>query len=364
LNCLTLWVMKLYENDGKWCVRHQKLTRSGNLRTRIEEFDSQEERENWLDVYDEQGGQLSISQHQIAEFIQLKRIAKDSGRSLSQLVKGGVKAQYMIPIYWDEAVELFVMAKDEQGCRGNTLMAYNGLKKLSMPTDVPVSEFTSHDIKLARPKRMSNYSWNLILVRLGTLFTFLQMNNWANHNPAKEIPRTLHDKKEVEVFTPDQLRQMIQWGFDKVNTPFVHRVITYAYTGMRTSEYENYTLSDNESHIRINARSSKTRLARFIPICPELKEWWIRLGAVRIERQTQYEQDRRAMHKSTGIKRIPNGLRHSYASYRLDECQSEYKVARILGHSSTQTLYEHYRALVEPGHGKLWFNVGPEEFGL
>ena len=55
----------------------------------------------------------------------------------------------------------------------------------------------------------------------------------------------------------------------------------------------------------------------------------------------------------------PNGLRHSFASYRLADVQNAAQVALEMGNSAS-VVFRHYRELVKPADAVKWFNVRPE----
>ena len=62
--------------------------------------------------------------------------------------------------------------------------------------------------------------------------------------------------------------------------------------------------------------------------------------------------------KKAGVARWPtNGLRHSYASYRLAAIQDAPGVAAELGHTSPQMLYS--RELVLPNEAGRYWKIAP-----
>ena len=61
--------------------------------------------------------------------------------------------------------------------------------------------------------------------------------------------------------------------------------------------------------------------------------------------------------QSVGIKWKANGLRHSYASYRLALVQNEAQVAYELGNSAT-VVHRHYKELVTDVKARQWFDIG------
>jgi integrase len=64
--------------------------------------------------------------------------------------------------------------------------------------------------------------------------------------------------------------------------------------------------------------------------------------------------------KAAGLARWPNnGLRHSFASYRLAAIHDAPRVAVELGHTSPQMLYSTYRELVLPEEAERYWKIAP-----
>ena len=56
-----------------------------------------------------------------------------------------------------------------------------------------------------------------------------------------------------------------------------------------------------------------------------------------------------------------NGLRHSFASYRLAATSNAAAVAAELGHSTSQMLYSTYRELVLPEEAERYWRIVPAQ---
>jgi integrase len=64
--------------------------------------------------------------------------------------------------------------------------------------------------------------------------------------------------------------------------------------------------------------------------------------------------------EAAGLTRWPkNGLRHSFASYRLAAIHDAPRVASELGHTSPQMLYSTYRELVLPEETERYWKIAP-----
>jgi integrase len=65
--------------------------------------------------------------------------------------------------------------------------------------------------------------------------------------------------------------------------------------------------------------------------------------------------------KAAKLVRWPqNGLRHSFASYRLAACHDAPRVAGELGHTSPKMLYSTYRELVLPEEAERYWKLVPD----
>jgi integrase len=54
-----------------------------------------------------------------------------------------------------------------------------------------------------------------------------------------------------------------------------------------------------------------------------------------------------------------NGLRHSFASYRLAAIQDAPRVSLELGHTNPRMLYDNYRELVRPDEAERYWKIAP-----
>jgi hypothetical protein len=66
--------------------------------------------------------------------------------------------------------------------------------------------------------------------------------------------------------------------------------------------------------------------------------------------------------KALGIRWPKNGLRHSFATYRLAQCQDAAKVALEMGNTPNM-IFRHYRELVTPQEAAAWWSISPTQAG-
>jgi integrase len=153
-----------------------------------------------------------------------------------------------------------------------------------------------------------------------------------------------------------------------------------AFAGLRSAEIERLEWSDIDlvgRHITVGAGKAKTAGRRLVPISDNLSMWlapyFERKGNVwagthedyyDAQRQTALAtavtaDPQKGVKEQKAVKWRPNGLRHSFASYRFAETGDAGRVAGELGNSAA-IVHRHYRELVKPADAKTWFNVKPE----
>src|SRR5207248_8971440 len=115
-------------------------------------------------------------------------------------------------------------------------------------------------------------------------------------------------------------------------------------------------------HIEVKAAKAKSARRRIIPIQPNLAAWLLPYsGMTGPVVPVGYRGKLERVRKAAEITRWPNnGLRHSFASYRLGATNNAAQTALELGHASAAMLFSHYRELVLPSEAERYWNVKPE----
>src|SRR5262249_40126475 len=137
-----------------------------------------------------------------------------------------------------------------------------------------------------------------------------------------------------------------------------------AFAGLREAEIQRLDWSEvdlGRSHIEVKAAKAKTARRRIVPIRANLAAWLrpyatIKGRVVRVGARRKLERVR----KAAGLTRWPkNGLRHSFASYRLAATHDAPRVAWELGHTTPHLLYNTYRELVLPNEAERYWKIAP-----
>ena len=180
------------------------------------------------------------------------------------------------------------------------------------------------------------------------------------------IPRTARPKLAdlpPEIFTVDELAALLNAASTRA-PDVVPMLAIGAFAGLREAEIKRLDWSEvdqKRGHIEIKSSKAKSARRRIIEIQPNLREW-LRpcagmTGAV-VPANARKKLER--VRTAAKISQWPvNGLRHSYASYRLAAIHDAPRVASELGHTTPQMLYSTYRELVLPEEAKRYWLISP-----
>jgi integrase len=139
-----------------------------------------------------------------------------------------------------------------------------------------------------------------------------------------------------------------------------------AFAGLRDAEIKRLDWSEVDlarGHIEVKAAKAKSARRRIVPIQPNLAAW-LRPYTGRTGRVAPSSPRRKLVRvrAMAGLAKWPgNGLRHSFASYRMAATHDAPRVSAELGHTSPQMLYSTYRELVLPGEAERYWKIEPAE---
>ncbi len=204
-----------------------------------------------------------------------------------------------------------------------------------------------------------------------TLFAFARDKNHLppNSKTAAEGMSRFSDRGgSIAIYTPEEFAILLANIDDKL----LPLVALGGFAGLRTAEVSRLDWSDftrRKGFIEITSAKSKTASHRNVPILPALEAWLQscakKSGSVvpwdDFRLANKYTEAVRNIVDASGNPRIttvPNGLRHSFCTYRLAQTQDAAKVSLEAGNSPTM-LFRHYRALATPDDAAKWFSIRP-----
>jgi len=193
---------------------------------------------------------------------------------------------------------------------------------------------------------------------LGTLFEFAALRGYAAGNPTLKIGKAKVVRGAPEIFTPQQMQKILE----KAPYDFIPYLAIGGFAGLRSAELERLDWSEidlGQRLIHVKAEKAKTAQRRLVPISANLAAWLAPHSKTAGPVVTSAREQRKKTCKAAKITWPANGLRHSFASYRLADSKDAATTAADLGHSSPVMLYKHYRELVSPDEATKWWQVIP-----
>lgn len=214
--------------------------------------------------------------------------------------------------------------------------------------------------------KLSAVSVNHFRAALIQLFNRALEMGIVEKNPVAGISKKKVPSREIGILNPRQVAALLE------NAPaeILAGLAIAFFAGVRRAELCRMDWSEidfEQGLIEIKASKSKTAARRLIKIHECLREWLLRIrqheGNIMPSEMIWRTRLAEAMNAS-GLKEWPhNAPRHSYASYHLAKFQDAAALALEMGHGSTKTLFEHYRALVTPAAAESYWSIMPADFG-
>ena len=208
------------------------------------------------------------------------------------------------------------------------------------------------------PKSRANYRANV-----SVMFGYATKRRMLDFNPVLHTAKPKLIDKAPEIFTVDELRSLLE-AATRTDPDVVPMLAIGAFAGLREAEIKRLDWGEVDlarGHIEVTARKAKSARRRIIPIQPNLAAWLRPYAG--LTGQVVPSDPRRKLariREAAGLARWPNnGLRHSFASYRLAAIHDAPRVSAELGHTSPQMLYSTYRELVLPEEADRYWKIDP-----
>jgi integrase len=208
------------------------------------------------------------------------------------------------------------------------------------------------------PKSRANFRANV-----GVLFSYAERRRMIDSNPISRTARPKLPDNPPEIFRVDDLSALLD-AATRLFPDVIPMLVIGAFAGLRESEIKRLDWCDvdlRRGFVEIKAAKAKTARRRIVEIQPNLRDWlgpYAKMTGAVVPVNSRKKLD--AICKAAGLARWPkNGLRHSFASYRLAATHDAPRVASELGHTSPQMLYSTYRELVLPEEAQRYWQIVP-----
>jgi integrase len=312
---------------------------------------------------------IGLSQREMSEIIEAKQKLAEYGETISDAVKHRVdylerirRCKITVAQLADEVIE----AKRRDGMSADYLSDLQ-LRLRRFCRDFgnrPIAGITVEELDNwlrdldGSPKSRANYRANIAV-----MFSYAVKRRMLDFNPVLHTAKPKLIDRPPDIFTVNQLQGLLEAA-----TRTAHDVVPMlaigAFAGLREAEIQRLDWSEVDlarGHIEVKAAKAKSARRRIVPIQPNLAGW-LRPYAGRSGRVVPAGARRKLdrVREEAGLARWPqNGLRHSFASYRLAAIHDAPRVAAELGHTSPQMLYSTYRELVLPAEAERYWQLTP-----
>jgi integrase len=312
---------------------------------------------------------IGLSQREMSEIIAAKQKLAEYGETISDAVKHRVDYLERVrrcKITASQLADEVIAAKRRDGMSADYLSDLQlRLRKFCRDFgSQPIAAITVEEIDdwlrhiEGSPKSRANYRANIAV-----MFSYATKRRMLDFNPVLHTTRPKLIDRPPEIFAVDELRALLE-SAQRTESSIVPMLAIGAFAGLREAEIQRldwHEIDLARGHIEVKAAKAKSARRRIVPIQPNLAGWlrpYAGLTGRVVPAGARRKLDR--VRKVAGLARWPNnGLRHSFASYRLAAIHDAPRVAAELGHTSPQMLYSTYRELVHPEEAERYWKISP-----
>jgi integrase len=312
-------------------------------------------------IHNQRASQLKLDAVAAEEYAACLKLLPE-GMTLVEAVKRGVRELTTNPSTVREAYERMMEAKEGEELSTSWV---NALKTRLKPF---LEEFGEIQISATSTTELDAFLQKgdeALRTRNNRREALVHLFNYARNQgilpralktEAEHTARPKESPPETEIFTIDEIEAFFTHALDK-HVPYL---AIGCFAGIRTEEIKRLVWEDfdwADKVIRIEAKKAKTKATRFVPILPALAH------ALKSHRRDDGPVIRGKIHdfgfaiaKRAGISWKKNGLRHSFASYRLPILKTAEEVAMEMGNSA-EIVFRNYHRLVKPSEAKLFWKI-------
>lgn len=214
---------------------------------------------------------------------------------------------------------------------------------------------------------------------LSPVFRVGVRERWMMENPISRIPPRKIPSREIEILTPDEAKEVMAACADHRKNEDLHKVFRLdcrntapaialmLFAGIRPAEVARMDWKDihfDTGEVFVQGRNSKTRTTRYAAMEANLVAWLSTIP--KKERKgsivpAQWLKKYKAVRIVAGInKRQQDILRHSFGSYHLKMYDDLNATRSAMGHTGTDVLFKHYRAVARKGDAIQFFSLYPK----
>lgn len=359
-----------HSETHKWCLDLRSLGKGRQFFRHKSDADA--ERTRQLTTLERHGREaVGLSQRELSDFITAKRELAEYDKNINDAARFFIdhlervrRCKIAVAQLADEVLQ----AKQKDGMSSDYLSDLKlRLTRFSRDFgDRPIAAITVEELDnwlrnlQGSPKSRANYRANI-----GVMFSYATKRGMLDSNPVLRTAKPKLVDSPPEIFTVDELRALLQ-SASRVAPDVLPMLAIGPFAGLREAEIQRLDWSEVDlarGHIEVKAAKAKSARRRIVPIQPNLAAWLQPYSGMTgrvVPPGARGKVER--VRKAAKLARWPNnGLRHSFASYRLAAIYDAPRVSAELGHTSPQMLYSTYRELVLPEEAERYWKIVPKE---
>lgn len=303
-----------------------------------------------------QGGKIDLLAIDPAEFAEFLRWRATKAKTVK------------VPVL----VEAFMKTKEEKGLSWSHLKGLrNTLNAFAEAFPGAINAIMREDItKWLDSRKCGPRRWNNLLTHVISLHKFARREGalTTTLSPAELIERKTVNYK-VQTYTPDELEKLL----GVVSPSWLPLIVLGAFAGLRPEEICPDTRSGkhgltwqsflwHRAKIDVPASLSKVRRRRFVPLCDAAMAYLApyRESVGLVVPPMKVSNFIAKWTKASGVAWRTDGLRHSYASYRLALTQDIQALSLEMG-NSPKMIHDHYLDLKHEDEARAWFALRPPD---
>jgi integrase len=268
----------------------------------------------------------------------------------------------------------FLSSKKRKGVSGHTLRDLKStLTPFAKAFPGPIAELTSRSLdKWLDARDIGPRRWNNMHAAIVALHRYARRNGFL---PAELTTIERMERRKVKVsvqtYSCEELRKLLA----AVPTEWLPLIVLGAFAGLRPEEINPETRYHDQKQglrwenilwdkdkIDVPAEVAKDRRRRFAPLLPVTKAWlaqWRGKSGPVVSAQ-RFQKIRDEWCRRAEVKWKPDGLRHSFASYRLALTQNMASLSLEMGNSAAM-IHRHYLDLKDEDSAAEWFGSMPDK---
>ncbi|WP_018289986.1 tyrosine-type recombinase/integrase [Verrucomicrobium sp. 3C] len=311
------------------------------------------------------GGALALRPGDAEDLAEMRRLLAPFGVEPLAVVREWttMKSRELASVSIEDAVRDFLTTRERDGLRHRSLQSLRGAAQQfqSRFSGAVLSAIGSRDIETwLTTLPTGGLTKRSLRTRLGTFLAFCARRGWCRKGIIDDVPVPKIQPVETEVFTVAEAQALLT-SAREVAPSLLPYLTLGLFCGLRTAELDRIPWEHvGDKEVRIEAATAKTASRRVVPI-PENAASWItpyrkKHGPIRPKNARRMLAKVLAV---SGVKWKTNAMRHSFASYRLAQCNDAPRVSLELGHTSPALVFRHYRALVSEAEAGRFFAIAP-----